>query len=85
MLTNRWRLPELDDLADLASFLDVSVSDLDWFADPRHLARLASQRPLQHYRVSHRVAPSGAIRVLEAPKPRLKAIQRRLLARGRRR
>ena len=79
MLTNRWRLPEIDDLADLASFLDVGASDLDWFADPRHLARLTSQRPLQHYRVSHRVAPSGGIRVLEAPKPRLKALQRRLL------
>jgi RNA-directed DNA polymerase len=79
MLANRWRLPVLDDLADVSSFLGVSAADLDWFADPRHLARSASDVPLQHYRVSHRVAPSGAIRVLEAPKPRLKAVQRRLL------
>ena len=79
MLANRWRLPVLDDLADVAALLDVSASDLDWFSDPRHLARTATDTRLQHYRVSHRVAPSGAIRVLEAPKPRLKAIQRRLL------
>ncbi|GAA5106980.1 hypothetical protein GCM10023339_04500 [Alloalcanivorax gelatiniphagus] len=79
MLTNRWRLPVLDHVGDLASFLDLSPSELEWFADPRHLARLTSQRPLQHYRVSHRVAASGGIRVLEAPKPRLKALQRRLL------
>jgi len=79
MAANRWRLPVLDDVADVSSFLGLSAGDLDWFADPRHLARRARDVPLQHYRVSHRVAPSGAIRVLEAPKPRLKAVQRRLL------
>ncbi|GAA1914524.1 reverse transcriptase family protein [Nocardioides hwasunensis] len=79
MIANRWRLPELDRLADLASYLRVTDGELDWFADPRHLARLTVQPPLQHYRVSHRVAASGGIRVLEAPKPRLRAIQRRLL------
>ena len=37
------------------------------------------RRPLlQHTGVSHRAAASGAIRVLEAPKPRLKAVERRL-------
>ena len=79
MLTNRWRLPELHDVGDVAALLGVSAGELDWFADPRHLARSASDVPLQHYRVSHRVAPSGAIRVLEAPKRRLRSIQRRLL------
>ncbi|PKH37806.1 Reverse transcriptase (RNA-dependent DNA polymerase) [Nocardioides alpinus] len=79
MVANRWRLPVLDRLDDVATFLDVSHTDLDWFADPRRLARSASDAPLQHYRVSHRPAPSGAVRVLEAPKPRLKVIQRRLL------
>lgn len=79
MLTNRWRLPVLDGLDDVADLVGVTASELDWFADPRHLARTASDVPLQHYRVSHRVAPSGAIRVLEAPKQRLKGIQRLLL------
>ena len=31
--------------ADVASFLRVSASDLDWFADPRHLARTRLRRP----------------------------------------
>jgi len=79
MLTNPWRLPPLDDLADVARFLDLSTLELGWFADPRHWARGTSEVRLQHYRVSHRVAPSGAIRVLEAPKLELKSMQRRLL------
>ncbi len=79
MLTNRWRLPVLEGLGDVAAFLDVEPDDLDWFSDPRRLARSAADPRLQHYRVSHRPAPSGAVRVLEAPKPRLKVIQRRLL------
>lgn len=81
MLTNRWRLPEVHTLAELADLLDLGDSELDWFADPRHLARSAADVPLQHYRVTHRTAASSAIRVLEAPKPRLKAIQRVLLHR----
>lgn len=79
MLTNRWRLPVLHDLAALADLLDVTPAELEWFADPRGLARTTSAISLQHYRVRHRVARSGAIRVLEAPKPRLRAIQRLLL------
>lgn len=81
MLANRWRLPVFDDLGDVADFLGVTTPQLDWFADPRHLARATADVSLQHYRVSHRVAPSGAIRVLEAPKWRLKRIQRQLLDR----
>lgn len=79
MVSNRWRLPELDDLSDLARMLELSGSELDWHADPRRLARRASDGALHHYRVSHRVAPSGAIRVLEAPKQRTKQLQRLLL------
>src|SRR4051794_8747400 len=79
MVANRWRLPPLDDLDDLASFVGLGSSELGWFSDPRHLARTTTEVRLQHYRFSHRVAPSGAIRVLEAPKRRLKVLQRLLL------
>ncbi|GAA4685719.1 hypothetical protein GCM10023226_24210 [Nocardioides nanhaiensis] len=79
MTTNRWRLPVLDNIGDLADLLGITTSELDWFSDPRHLARSTPTGPLQHYRVSHRVAASGAIRVLEAPKRRLKTLQRQLL------
>jgi hypothetical protein len=79
MTSNPWRLPLLHDLADLAGLLEVDAGELDWFADPKRLARTTSAVPLQHYRTSHRVAASGAIRVLEAPKHRLKVVQRQLL------
>jgi len=79
MLTNRWRLPVLDDLGALADLLELTPGELDWFADPRGLARTTNAVPLQHYRVGHRVARSGTIRVLEAPKPRLRRSQRFLL------
>lgn len=79
MIANPWRLPVLHNLADVAEFLGVSGPDLAWFADPRHWARRTSEPRLQHYVVSSRVSASGSIRVLEAPKWRLKAVQRQLL------
>ena len=81
MLRNPWHLPVLHGLEDVGRLLRLDVGELEWFADGRHLARGAAAVPLQHYRVSTRLAPSGAVRVLEAPKPRLKAMQRLLLAR----
>lgn len=80
MLRNPWHLPVLHGLEDVGRLLRLDVGELEWFADGRHLARGAVAVRLQHYRVSTRLAPSGAVRVLEAPKPRLKAMQRLLLA-----
>ena len=81
MLRNPWHLPVLHGLDDVGRFLRLGAGELEWFADGRHLARGVAAPPLQHYRVATRLAPSGAVRVLEAPKPRLKAVQRLLLAR----
>jgi len=73
----RWPVAELPDLAALARLLDLDQAELAWFADVRSIERSAST-PLQHYRWW--VAPKrGGVRVLAAPKPRLKQIQRRLL------
>ena len=79
MVRNPWRLVALHDLVDLRDLFGLTGAELDWFSDRRRWARLADS-PMQHYRHSSRVAPSGAIRVLEAPKPRLKWLQRQLLA-----
>ena len=81
MLRNPWHLPVLHGLEDVGRLLRLDAGELEWFADGRHLARGTSAGPLQHYRVGTRRSPSGAVRVLEAPKPRLKALQRLLLAR----
>ncbi|GAA2599913.1 hypothetical protein GCM10010399_33390 [Dactylosporangium fulvum] len=70
----RWDTPRLDDLAALADFLDLDGDRLDWFADRREINRLARDQALRHYRCTW--LPH---RLIEAPKPRLRAVQRRLL------
>jgi RNA-directed DNA polymerase len=70
----RWDTPRLDDLAALADFLDLDGDQLDWFADRREINRHAKDQRLRHYRYTW--LPH---RLIEAPKPRLRALQRRLL------
>jgi hypothetical protein len=70
----RWNAPRLDDLAALADFLELDGDRLDWFADRREINRHARDERLRHYRYTW--LPH---RLIEAPKPRLRAIQRRLL------
>lgn len=80
MVRNPFGLPRLDGITDLAALLELEVPALLWLADTRGLERSAGDQAIRHYRVSHRLTPSGGIRVLEAPKPRLKHLQRRLIA-----
>ena len=75
----RWPVPVIDTVGDLAAFLDLEVGALEWFADVRGLERVVARRGLRHYRYAQVPRASGPPRVLEAPKPRLKALQRRLL------
>jgi hypothetical protein len=70
----RWDTPRIDDLAALAHFLDLDGDRLDWFADRREINRHARDERLRHYR--YRWLPH---RLIEAPKPRLRTLQRRLL------
>ena len=81
MVANPWHLPVLDDLSQLAGLVGLTTAELDWFSDPKHWARSTTSAALQHYRVSTRPSPSGAVRVLEAPKHRLRTLQRLLLDR----
>jgi len=77
IVTSRWPVAELPDLDALTRLLVLDQGELAWFADVRGFARHAAP-PLQHYRWW--VQPKrGGVRVLAAPKPRLKEIQRRLL------
>ena len=75
----RWPVPRIDTVGDLAVFLDLEVGALEWFADVRGLERVAGDERLRHYRYTQLPRASGPPRVLEAPKPRLKALQRRVL------
>jgi len=77
VVRRRFPVAELPDLTALARLLDVDQGELAWFADLRGLERAATG-PLAHYRW-RAVAHGGGVRLLAAPKPRLKEIQRRLL------
>ena len=81
----RWPVPEIASVGALAAFLGVSDGELAWFADARGLERTAEDERLRHYRYAtlprpgRPGRPGRPVRVIERPKQRLKAIQRRLL------
>ena len=70
----RWDSPRIDDLAALAEFLDLTPEELDWFADRRGINRKHADQKVRHYSYTW-----IGERLIEAPKSRLKAIQRRVL------
>lgn len=69
-------LPALPTPADLAAWLGVTLADLDWFADVRGMNPV--EGPLCHYRYAW-VAKAHGKRLVEAPKARLRELQRRIL------
>jgi RNA-directed DNA polymerase len=73
-----WEIPAITSIGALAEWLEVDTSDLEWFADLRRLAGKGDPR-LAHYHYTAAIKRSGAIRLIEAPKSRLKAVQRRIL------
>ncbi len=74
----RWPVAELSDAGALAEWLGLDQGELTWFADVRGLNRRLPPR-LWHYRWAVLPRPGGRIRLVAAPKPRLKAIQRQIL------
>ena len=75
----RWPVPEITTPGALAERLELTAGELEWLADVRSLERTAPEERLRNYRYAHRAREGGRVRILEQPKPRLKAIQRRLL------
>lgn len=74
-----WDLPPINTAGELCEWLHVTVSELDWFADLKHFESRRNRDRLRHYHYRTLAKRSGTIRLLEAPKPRLKEIQRRIL------
>ena len=69
----RWGLPVIISTGGLADWLCLGVSELEWLADLKGTASPG------HYHYQKVAKQSGAIRLLESPKVRLKAAQRRIL------
>ncbi|HVV51678.1 MAG TPA: reverse transcriptase family protein [Polyangia bacterium] len=65
--------------ADLAAALGLDHGELAWFSDERQLNARADDVKLSHYHHRWVAKSRGGWRLLEAPKPRLKRIQRWLL------
>lgn len=72
-------IPHLATTGALAAWLGISPAQLDWLADTRRSHARVTNAKLQHYHYAVIHKPNGKPRLLEAPKPRLKAIQRRIL------
>ena len=75
-----WDLPAIESLGGLADWLSLSSTELEWFAELKELGNKLRKPKLQHYR--YRMLPKrrGGVRLIESPKPRLKHLQRRILA-----
>jgi len=72
-------IPQLSTGQELASWLEISSAELDWFADSSGRQRRITAGPLQHYNYQWIPKRRGPPRLLEIPKARLKAMQRKLL------
>ncbi len=74
-----WPVPAIATPIELASRLELEPGELDWFADCRGIERATAAGPLRHYDYRWKPKRNGSTRLIEAPKSRLKAIQRRIL------
>ena len=76
-----WRLPVVDSAGSLAEWLGLADTELAWLADLKGLCSHPRTSPqLAHYRYKVLSKRSGGLRLIEAPKARLKEVQRRILA-----
>ena len=76
----QWKLPPICTPGELADWLWLSPNELDWFADLRSLEAKHNRQRLRHYRYRPLTKRFGQIRMIEAPKERLKKIQHRILS-----
>ena len=71
-------LPALRSVADVATWLNITPSELNWFAGKwRH--DFPHPNPLRHYHYRWVKKQSGGLRLIETPKIRLRAMQRHIL------
>lgn len=75
-----WPLPAISNAGDLATWLQLAPTELDWFADLKALAYKTGREQLWHYHYRVLAKNGGSVRLIEAPKTRLKELQRRILS-----
>ena len=75
----KFEVPRLPTPGDIAAWLGLPIDQLDWFTDERRQHCRTAITNLQHYVYTFRAKQHGPPRLIEAPKPRLKTMQRRIL------
>jgi len=76
-----WQVPSIESVTALADWLLLTPGELEWFADLRGPRYRRNDRPkLSHFHYRVLAKTSRGIRLIEAPKPRLKALQRQILS-----
>ena len=74
-----WDLPPIHTAGDLAGWLELTANELEWYADLKGITTRSANPRLAHYHRRIFVKRSGGIRLVEAPKRRLREIQRTIL------
>jgi len=74
-----WAVPAIASVGALADWLQLTPSKLEWFADLKGLGYKKCSQQLRHYHYRILAKESGNIRLIEAPKPRLKELQGQIL------
>jgi RNA-directed DNA polymerase len=75
-----WNVPELESSGALANWLGLETGELRWFADLKGLGYKRDFSRLRHYHYRVLTKAYGNIRLIEAPKPRRKEIQKQILS-----
>lgn len=76
-----WPVPPVATLPELARLLELDVPELEWLADTHRYLLRARAPQLSHYHRRWLPKASGGHRLIETPKPRIKAAQRMVLRR----
>jgi len=76
---SQWQVPAIVTVGDLARWLGVEIPVLLWLADGRTTEAKMPEGPLRRYHYRWVMKRHGGARLIESPKPRLKALQRRIL------
>jgi len=76
-----WELPPIDTVGALAEWLSLTDDELHWFADLKDLTARNPSPQLRHYYYRILDKQFGRVRLIEAPKARLKTLQQQILSR----
>jgi hypothetical protein len=76
----QWEIPAIESPGDLSKWLGIAPDKLRWFADLKGLTAKVGAPRLNHYHYRVLAKAHNHLRLIEAPKPELKQLQRKILA-----